>query len=112
MSALQGKVALATGAASGIGFASAKRFAAEGATVIGVDLNDSAAWEQVTAKQTARRAYAQGATQIGERAWVRLGIDGMVGQATHFFHEGGGSGDTTTLTATQRRNRRRRRVHA
>jgi 25S rRNA (adenine2142-N1)-methyltransferase len=49
------------------------------------------AWEQVTANQTALRAYARAATQIGERAWVRLGIDWMVGQAKHFFHEGGGT---------------------
>jgi NAD(P)-dependent dehydrogenase (short-subunit alcohol dehydrogenase family) len=38
MGRLAGKVALVTGAASGIGWASAERFAAEGATVIGCDL--------------------------------------------------------------------------
>ena len=44
---LQGKVALVTGAASGIGFACARRFAEEGATVIGSDLQGTPHWEQV-----------------------------------------------------------------
>jgi NAD(P)-dependent dehydrogenase (short-subunit alcohol dehydrogenase family) len=42
MTRLAGKVALVTGAASGIGWASAERFAAEGATVIGCDLVEKA----------------------------------------------------------------------
>jgi NAD(P)-dependent dehydrogenase (short-subunit alcohol dehydrogenase family) len=42
MTRLAGKVALVTGAASGIGWASAERFAAEGATVIGCDLAEKA----------------------------------------------------------------------
>jgi len=39
---LQDRVAVITGAASGIGYATAKRFAAEGATVVIVDLNEEA----------------------------------------------------------------------
>jgi glucose 1-dehydrogenase len=46
---LQGKVAIVTGAARGIGFACAKRFAREGAYVMIAD-NDSAAGEQAVAK--------------------------------------------------------------
>lgn len=44
---LLGKVALVTGAASGIGLACAERFAEEGAVVIGGDLNESPDWERV-----------------------------------------------------------------
>ena len=36
---LEGRVALVTGAASGIGYATCERFVAEGATVVGVDIN-------------------------------------------------------------------------
>src|ERR1700694_667714 len=38
MSRLSGRVAVVTGAASGIGLASAERLASEGATVVGIDL--------------------------------------------------------------------------
>jgi NAD(P)-dependent dehydrogenase (short-subunit alcohol dehydrogenase family) len=37
MGRLEGRVAIVTGAASGLGFATSKRFAAEGATVVMVD---------------------------------------------------------------------------
>lgn len=42
MERLQGRVAVITGGGSGIGLATAKRMAAEGATVVVVDLNDEA----------------------------------------------------------------------
>lgn len=47
MSRLAGKVTYVTGAASGIGLACAKRFAAEGAVVVGADLNTTEAWTEV-----------------------------------------------------------------
>ena len=47
MGRLEGKVAIVTGAASGIGFACAKRYAEEGALVVGCDLAETASWDQV-----------------------------------------------------------------
>ena len=47
MSNLKDKVAIITGAASGIGLACAKRYAKEGATVIGLDRNRSDDWAAV-----------------------------------------------------------------
>jgi NAD(P)-dependent dehydrogenase (short-subunit alcohol dehydrogenase family) len=44
MSRLKNKVAIVTGAASGIGLACARRYAAEGATVVGIDLHESGDW--------------------------------------------------------------------
>jgi NAD(P)-dependent dehydrogenase (short-subunit alcohol dehydrogenase family) len=49
MSNLKNKVALITGAASGIGLACARRYAAEDATVVGLDKNCSAEWASVEA---------------------------------------------------------------
>jgi NAD(P)-dependent dehydrogenase (short-subunit alcohol dehydrogenase family) len=44
---LQGRVALVTGAASGIGYACCRRYAAEGAVVIGLDVQETPAWDRV-----------------------------------------------------------------
>ena len=44
MARLQNKVALITGAASGIGLACAQRYASEGAVVIGTDIQDRDDW--------------------------------------------------------------------
>jgi NAD(P)-dependent dehydrogenase (short-subunit alcohol dehydrogenase family) len=48
MGALQDSVAIITGAASGIGLACARRFAVEGAIVVGVDRQQCSEWESVT----------------------------------------------------------------
>ena len=47
MPVLENRVALVTGAASGIGFACARRYALEGATVVGLDLNVSPDWSEI-----------------------------------------------------------------
>ena len=67
---LAGKIALITGAGAGIGEATAKRFAAEGATVIVTDIDSSAA-ERVAAAITAEgdSAYARQQDVTDEALW-------------------------------------------
>ena len=63
MKRLQDRVAVITGAASGIGLASAKRFADEGAVVVGVDLNTDAI--EALAKETGGAAITCDVTEEG-----------------------------------------------
>lgn len=52
---LHGKVALITGAASGIGYACAQRYADEGAVVIGFDLQECPHWSSIAAASPGSR---------------------------------------------------------
>lgn len=45
MNRLENKVAIITGAGSGMGFAAVELFAKEGAKVVGVDIKDRGAWK-------------------------------------------------------------------
>jgi NAD(P)-dependent dehydrogenase (short-subunit alcohol dehydrogenase family) len=66
---LANKVALITGAGAGMGLAAALMFAAEGAAIAAVDINEAAAME------TGRRIAGQGGRAIGIRADVSKAAD-------------------------------------
>ncbi len=86
MSGYQGKVALVTGAGSGIGRAAARLYAARGAKVLAVDINAGAAEESVDLIRAAggeARAFAadvtigdqvEGAVDAAASAWGRLDV--------------------------------------
>jgi NAD(P)-dependent dehydrogenase (short-subunit alcohol dehydrogenase family) len=67
---LEGKVAVVTGAAGGIGAATVEAFRREGATVVGVDLHDGSPGDvalavDVTEEAAVQQLYAQVAEQFG-----------------------------------------------
>ena len=57
MGSLSDKVAIVTGAASGIGLASATRFAREGATVVGIDLQATPEWDSALGSDNAHSLH-------------------------------------------------------
>ena len=76
---LEGKVALITGAGSGIGRATANRFAAEGASIVASDIIEVAAVETVAAIREsggeARAVSGDVADYSDARAMVQAAID-------------------------------------
>jgi len=73
MARLNGKVALVTGAASGIGQACALRFAQEGAAIVGLDVAEPSGqgWEAVTA---AAREIAAYKADVRDEAAIRQAV--------------------------------------
>ncbi len=70
---LEGKVALVTGVASGIGYACAQRFAEEGAAIAGIDLREPApeAWKPL-AETAARSSF--GEADVRDEEAVRAAV--------------------------------------
>lgn len=81
MKRLEGKVCIITGAAQGIGLATALKFAREGATVVVCDVRQSAVEEAV------RQCQAEGATTVGFVMDVtqRDMVDAVVAQVKEHF---------------------------
>lgn len=78
MGRLDGKRAIVTGAGSGIGRASARRFAEEGATVLAVDLAEAAVEETIRAIETAGGRASAVAADVGDEDAVAGLVDRCV----------------------------------
>jgi NAD(P)-dependent dehydrogenase (short-subunit alcohol dehydrogenase family) len=77
MRRLDGRIALITAAGSGMGRASAERFASEGAHVIVSDLNEAAAKEVTRAIVDAGGAAAAVGCDVGDLDQIKSMIDGV-----------------------------------
>jgi glucose 1-dehydrogenase len=85
MSLLEGRVAIVTGAASGIGRAIALRFASEGAMVVVADTREDPIEGGEPTVDLIRRAGGRGAFRLTDVSrWAD--VDGLVGEAVRLHH--------------------------
>ncbi len=80
MKRFEGKVALVTGAASGIGRATALRLAREGANVYAVDVQDEGLGSLVDEAGACAEALATASCDVSSVSDVRAAVDGVVGR--------------------------------
>jgi len=99
MGRLEGKVAVITGGASGIGEATVRRFAAEGARVVIADVNAERG-QKLAAELGDRGAYAR--TDVRDEAQVRAAVQAALaawGRLDCIFNNAGASGVTGGIEA-------------
>jgi len=87
MALLEGKRAFVTGGGSGIGAATCRRFAEEGAAVAVLDANGDAA--RAVADEVGGIAYTVDVTDFGAMAWAIRDADERLGGLTTLFNNAG-----------------------